>query len=345
MKALRSQLNNHDWSQDLKDDSPSVNMENVHNAITTIVDNCIPMNSREVKHKNLRKEPWLTSGIKMSIDRNKKLYAKSIKKEVDNNIYRDYNKNLRKIIRIAKRDYYHDKCAEYKSQTKRLWSIINEISGKKNDKSSLIEYLQIGNVREYGSKKISNSLAKYFAQVGKKFADKIPSPTTSIDDYLKCLQSNKSSIFLNPTDIWEIKRIVNKLPAKKSSGHDNISNILLKEIIDNVAPALSTIFNKSTVNGEFPSIMKLADVVPLYKGKEHFLETNYRPISLLTTISKVLEKIVYQRVYSFLQDTGQLYENQFRFRASHSCEHAVGQAVNGLVKGLENKVNSACVLA
>ena len=161
---------------------------------------------------------------------------------------------------------------------------------------------------------------------------------------MKCLQSNKSSIFLNPTDIWEIKRIVNKLPVKKSSGHDNISNILLKEIIDSIAPALSIVFNKSMVTGEFPNIMKLAEIVPLYKGKEHYLETNYRPISLLTTMSKVLEKIVYQRVYTFLQETGQLYENQFGFRESHSCEHAVGQVINGIVKGLENKVNNACVL-
>ena len=163
---------NHDWSQDLIDDSPSVNMEEFHKAITNIVDNCIPINTREINHKKLRKDPWLTSGIKMSIDRNKKLYAKSLKKEVDNDTYRDYNKNLRKIIRAARRDYYRDKCSEYKSQTKKLWSIINEISGKKTDKSSLIEYLQIGNIQEYGAKKISNSLAKYFAQVGKKFADK-----------------------------------------------------------------------------------------------------------------------------------------------------------------------------
>ena len=111
---------------------------------------------------------------------------------------------------------------------------------------------------------------------------------------MKCLQSNKSSIFLIPTDIWEIKHIVSKLPAKKSSGHDNISNILLKEIVDSIAPALSNVFNKSMAVGEFPNIMKLAEIVPLYKGKKHYLEMNYRPISLLTTMSKVLEKIVYQ---------------------------------------------------
>ena len=90
--------------------------------------------------------------------------------------------------------------------------------------------------------------------------------------------------------------------------------------------------------------MKLAEVVPLYKGKKHYLEMNYRPISLLTTVSKVLEKIVYHRVYTFLQNTGQLYENQYGFRASHSCEHAIGQVTNGIVKGLENKLNSACML-
>ena len=142
----------------------------------------------------------------------------------------------------------------------------------------------------------------------------------------------------------KLKKIVAKLQTKKSSGHDNISNILLKEIIDNISHVLCVIFNKLLEQGEFPSIMKLAEVVPLYKGKEHYLEMNYRPILLLTTISKVLEKIVYQRVYTFLQSTGQLYDNQYGFRESHSCEHAIGQVINGIVKGLENKLNSACVL-
>ena len=96
--------------------------------------------------------------------------------------------------------------------------------------------------------------------------------------------------------------------------------------------------------GEFPNITKLAEVVPLYKNKEHYFESNYRPISLVTTISKIVEKIVYQRVYSFLQNTGQIYGNQYGFRANHSCEHAVGQAVSSIVKGLENHHYVACVL-
>ena len=53
---------------------------------------------------------------------------------------------------------------------------------------------------------------------------------------------------------------------------------------------------------------------------------------------------MYCRVYTFLQNTGQLYESKYGFRASHSCEHAIGQVVNGIVKAMENKLNSACVL-
>ena len=112
---------------------------------------------------------------------------------------------------------------------------------------------------------------------------------------------------------------------------------MLKEIIGHIVEPLSYIFNQSILNGEFPDSMKLADVVPLYKNKEHYLENNYRPISLLTTILKILEKIVYKHVYEFLVETSQLYENQFSFRSNHSCEHAIGQTVEGLLKTWKTK--------
>ena len=142
----------------------------------------------------------------------------------------------------------------------------------------------------------------------------------------------------------EIITLVSQLPNKSSSGHNNISNILLKKLIHQIAPVLVEVFSKSMTMGEFPTVMKLAEVVPLYKSKESFLETNYRPISLFTTMSKILEKIMYRRIYSFLQNTGQIYENQYGFRANHSCEHAIGQVVGTLIKNIENWLYSACIL-
>ena len=160
----------------------------------------------------------------------------------------------------------------------------------------LNEYLRIEDVNKYSADKISNRFAKYFAGVGKHFASKIPKPLKSVTSYLKLLQSNQSSLFLTPTCKEEIKKLVSTLPSKASSSQDNISNILLKEIIDPITHVLMEVFNKSMAVGEFPDIMNLAEVVPLYKSKEHCLENNYSPISLLTTVSKILEKIMYHHV-------------------------------------------------
>ena len=131
--------------------------------------------------------------------------------------------------------------------------------------------------------------------------------------YLKVIPRNTKSIFLNPTTGEEIQSLISKLPNKKSSGFDNIDNIILKEIKDCKSPKLAEMFNLSMFEGVFPEKMKLAEVVPLYKSKEKYLTNNYRPISLLITISKLLEKVIYKKTYSFLQATDQLYDSQYCF--------------------------------
>ena len=92
--------------------------------------------------------------------------------------------------------------------------------------------------------------------------------------------------------------------------------------------------------------MKKAEVVPLYKGKEKDLSANYanyRPISLLLTISKILEKIIYKRTYNFLDNNGQLFNSQYRFRSKHSCENAISELIGQVVKGQEQKEHTAAI--
>ena len=82
--------------------------------------------------------------------------------------------------------------------------------------------------------------------------------------------------------------------------------------------------------------MKLADVVPLFKGGNNVLLMNYRPISLLPTISKLLEKIMYNRTYEFLDLNNIFFNSQYGFRKKHSCEHAITELTSEICKGLEN---------
>ena len=233
----------------------------------------------------------------------------------------------------------------FRHNTKKLWSIINDISAKQNDKSSLIDCLRISNVLEYDAKKIANKFGEYFASVGKSYSDKVANPVHDWKYYCDKIERNTRTLYMKPCTEFELQKLIRNLPSKTSSGHDNISNVLLKSIGDYLVTPLTRIFNDSIQLGIFPEIMKLADIVPLYKSKEKYLETNYRPISLLTTMSKLLEKIVYVRVYEFLNSSGQFYESQYGFRSSHSCDNAVGEVVSRIVKNLEaGKINIAIFL-
>ena len=344
MQALKRQLENQDWFADLKYQSVSEDMHRVYQTLIDKIDYCIPIKEHCINGNKIRKEPWLTASIKISIDKNKKLYHMMLKGTCSKDRYKNYNSTLRHIIRRTKCSFYRDMCYAYRANSKKLWGLINEIAGKTNDKTSLIEYIKIDGIRTYNATKICNAFGNYFSTVGRTFANKIPKPQKSIVEYLKKLQSNSESLFFQPTNEHELEKIVRNLPSKASCGHDNISNILLKDMIHHLSPVLTDIFNRSLSTGEFPTIMKLAEVIPLYKNKERYYESNYRPISLLSTISKILEKLVYSQVYEFLDRTGQLYENQYGFRAKHSCEHAIGQALGSIIKGLENNFYSACVL-
>ena len=146
---------------------------------------------------------------------------------------------------------------------------------------------------------------------------------------------SEASIFLSPITQLELDRMINKLPNKNSSGFDNISNTLLKEIKPWIISPIVDIFNSSLTAGVFPELMKKAIIVPLHKGQSTLELSNYRPISLLITISKLLEKTMYIRVYDYLNKTNQIYESQYGFRARHSYEHAIGELVSEITKSVE----------
>ena len=231
--------------------------------------------------------------------------------------------------------YYETKCEEYKFNTKILWTVINEICRKNNDKTSTIEYLKIEKLHKYNADKISNHLGKYFSSVGKLFAEKIPIPNWDIKNYLNPIKRNPFSLMLTPVCEQEIAKIISKLPMKHSSGYDNISNVLLKRLSSFLSLILCKLCNMSLTIGVFLDTMKIAEVVPLYKGKNPYEECNYRPISLLTTMSKILEKGMYTMVYGFLNNTSQIYNSQYGFRAKHSCDHSVSEVISEILKNSE----------
>ena len=246
----------------------------------------------DIPHKQIIKEPWLTKGI---ISGNKKqlhLYKAWLKNKdaKSHDRYKQYRDTLRKIKRRHKFEYYNVKCERFKQNSKKLWGIVNEVCGKCNDKSTSLQYISVNGIKHFQSEKITSEFAKFFSSIGANYSRKVSPSKLGIVNYLNKIPRNSKSIFLTPCTPHEIINIVSSLKNKQSSSHDGITNVLLKHIIESIAQPLCYIFNKSLSQGVFPDIMKLAEVIPLHKNGDTHLVDNYRPISLLMTISKILEK-------------------------------------------------------
>ena len=130
----------------------------------------------------------------------------------------------------------------------------------------------------------------------------------------------------------EVEKIISDLPMKLSSGQDRISNVLLKDLCKAILYPMMLIFNQSLLDGKFPDTMKIAEVIPLLKGKEYDLVINYRPISLLMMMCQVLEKIVYKRIHKFLEKHNVLFNSQYGFCNHHSCKQAILELMSRLLQ-------------
>ena len=150
---------------------------------------------------------------------------------------------------------------------------------------------------------------------------------------------NKLKTVFNFTPIEEeqTKTIIKNLKPTNSSGHDNISLILLKASINSIAKPLTCIINQSLKTGRFPSKLKVAKIIPIFKKDDEHDFNNYRPISLLPSISKVFEKTIYTQLFQYLTVNSLLHANQYGLRAKYSTELALIELIDRIYSQLDEK--------
>ena len=177
---------------------------------------------------------------------------------------------------------------------KKTWTTINKILSKSNNKKEFPSYFTMKD------KKISSSIL-FFANIGPDLLRKIPKhQDKSMESYLK--ENILCSFNFELIEQDTVKKIIKRLNAKHSSGHDNVSTILLKEISPLISSPLTLILNQSLTTGIFPDKLKIAKIIPLFKKDDPHYFDNYRPISLLPAISKVFEKAVFIQLYDYINE-------------------------------------------
>ena len=166
------------------------------------------------------------------------------------------------------------------------------------------------------------------------FAKESPKSSIPFTNYLTSSISN--SIFLKPTSCQEIKNVISTLKPKLSNDAHNIPLKVIKFIPENVLNLLTWFFNLSLQQGKFPEKFKIAKIIPIHKKGDPNDVNNYHPISLLSSFSKILEKIVHCRLSCFLEKHNFLNKFQFGFRENHSTELTVSYLVSEIANAIEN---------
>ena len=224
---------------------------------------------------------------------------------------------------------------------KKTWSAINDILNRsKKHKTSDIFLNDNGNILT-DQKIIANKFNDYFLNVADNLAKKIAKPSTKFQDYLK--NPNEHSFYLSETTQQEVEDLIKALAINKANDIYGLSASFVKPGGPTIASIISILFNKSINQGIFPSALKNAKVIPIHKGDSLFETSNYRPISLLPIFSKIFEKLMYTRIFSFVKKHNILYENQFGFQKKMSTEMAVNALINNIITTYENKEQSVCI--
>ena len=186
---------------------------------------------------------------------------------------------------------------------------------------------------------VLDGLNHHFVEKAPKLAANLPTTNKSVLEGMGA--PNPFSIEFHDIAVNELVDIVNKFENKKSSGFDNIPTVLIKWIIDLIAPILTEILNDCKEKGIYPPCLKIVKVTPLFKkGDKHFAD-NYRPISVLPIVNKILEKLTHSRMIEFEAEHKFLCKSQFGFRKGHSTSHGITHVHEQIIQNLEKKKVSA----
>ena len=254
--------------------------------ITEALDIVAPIETREL---GLRKiNPWLTAGIKISLKNGQKLYRLTKRSPDRKQGYKIYKKVLDKVIREAKNGYYNNTIKQAGADTRKLWSILNEVIDRKQYRHKMPNRFIIDNKHIRDKKNIANAFNAYFASIGKEMADQLPDEEGFEEYIARSIGADIDPLIFRPVDEEEVDCIMKNQQPKLSSGIDTINNKIVKMCHKELATPMSVIINKSMSQGKVPTHYKKALIKPLYKKGPSNICGNYRPVSLLPSLSKIM---------------------------------------------------------
>lgn len=334
-------LNRQNWQPVLDSNETNQSYEIFLKTFLNLLNEHIP---EKIIKTNKNKNPlnsFMTHSI-LKCRKKKLVLAKRSKRSLAaRGIYILYRNTYNKLIKTAKKLNYRERIVKAKGNGKKVWEVIKDTMGKKKENDSINKII-VNNTEITDSTKIANEFNLHFRDLGPNLCPSIPKTEVNFKDYLP--PRNPNSFFFHPLIPADIRKYILSFKPKKSIDDNSISMFLLKKVAEEISGPLCHVFNLSLLNGKLPNLMKISRTLPIFKGGLAYLLDNYRGVSLICNFSKILEKIVYDRLFKFLNDNNILNKMQFGFRSGVSTTHAILNMVNMITDSLASGGMALAVL-
>ena len=316
------------------------------NTLISVYQSGIQKFSKTVTHtrKTSPLKPWITPAILASINRRHELFLEK-SKTPNGDLKRKYNSYrniLNDILRQAKKNYIQQQLEIHKNNSKKMWQILNEnVRGSQNNKQLAGSFRKDDGELTNNKSDIADSFNNFFISIGEKLQQEIP---PDVEDPLSYIHSNPAHTFtsMENTNAAELCEIIKNM-KNVGGGIDHINAYIFKKTYLFIINQLVHLINLCLTKGVFPSSLKIAVVKPIFKAGDKSLFNNYRPISILPYISKIVEKILHSRIMTFLLNSNILSNCQYGFQKNKSTYMPLLLIQENVTKSFENG-NSMCGL-
>ena len=308
-----------------------------------VLDNHAPIKTIQL-HKNYA--PWLneqTKKIMRQRDSAQKIAATTNHPD-DRRQYRHLRNAATAQLKKAKADWEANKVDEKVTDNpKDMWTNLKSIMGWKTN-GTPTQLIDNGNVVN-SPKELASTMNNYFIDKIKKLEANLPPPTGDPLEHLKKVMEGRQCEFsLKQVHPLEVEEIVKNLKNSSSTGMDEICTSVIKLALPYILPAITHIINLSIETLTFPESWKLAKIIPLFKKEDPLLPKNYRPVALLSVLSKVLERVVFRQVTRYLEDNDLVHPSLHGSRAGHSTATAITEMYDSWMSAAENGEMAAVMM-
>ena len=303
-----------------------------------LVDKYVPLEKVTQKEFKRKYKPWIDGDILHKIDKKNKIFKQYVKcKDLTKknrllNEFKTMKNEITLLTRNSKKKYYEKYFSKNKENLRKTWQGIKEVINIKSKNFNTISCISDKNISVTDPKAIANCFNKFYVSIADDILKKRKyTGKKAYKDFLKNPLNN--TFVLTECDPREIALLLKCLNPRKAYGPNSIPTEVLHLLANDICKPLSIIFNLSFSTGQYPDLLKIAKTIPIHKKDSRLLVSNYRPISLLSNINKILEKLMFNRVYEFLEKFKCIYKLQFGFRSKHSTNHALIEVTESIKKG------------